>query len=60
MAKEEIIKSDESKDTSVEKTDAASPAVAVATAPKKKKAKRTVPSGQVHVFATFNLSLIHI
>jgi small subunit ribosomal protein S11 len=58
MAKEEIIKSDESKDTSVEKTDAASPAVAVATAPKKKKAKRTVPSGQVHVFATFNNTII--
>jgi small subunit ribosomal protein S11 len=34
------------------------PAAAVATAPKKKKAKRSVPVGQVHVQATFNNTII--
>ena len=37
--------------------DAAQP-VATATPPKRKKAKRSVPSGQVHVLATFNNTII--
>ncbi|MFI5271043.1 MAG: 30S ribosomal protein S11 [Candidatus Saccharimonadales bacterium] len=59
MAEEEIINTEETKDVAVEKTDAASPTtVATTPAPKKKKAKRSVPSGQVHVFATFNNTII--
>jgi len=34
------------------------PAAAATTAPKKKKAKRSVPYGQVHVQATFNNTII--
>jgi small subunit ribosomal protein S11 len=44
-------------DSVAETTEAVAP-VAAAPAPKRKKAKRSVPSGQVHVLATFNNTII--
>jgi small subunit ribosomal protein S11 len=41
-----------------ENTSNTSTAAAPAAAPKKKKAKRSVPAGQVHVLATFNNTII--
>lgn len=48
-------------DTTTTPPQAETPAPAeVAAAPKKKKSKRSVPTGQVHVFATFNNTIVTI
>lgn len=41
-------------------TETPAPVAEVAAAPKKKKSKRSVPSGHVHVFATFNNTIITV
>jgi small subunit ribosomal protein S11 len=60
MADEEVttIPTTTDETTAVVSEEAAPEAAAAKTAPKRKKAKRTVASGQVHVLATFNNTII--
>lgn len=55
MAEEGITKTTNSTEANAEATTATT---APAAAPRKKKAKRNVPSGQMHVLATFNNTII--
>lgn len=55
MAKEEVVTKEPETPSPVETTEEP-----VKVAPKKKKAKRSVPSGQVHILATFNNTIVTI
>lgn len=58
MAKDEATTPTPVTDNTVVATESAAPAAAPTTAPKRKKTKRSVPTGQVHVLATFNNTII--
>ncbi|HVW23460.1 MAG TPA: 30S ribosomal protein S11 [Candidatus Saccharimonadales bacterium] len=45
-------------DTTITTPEEVTEAPAVAAAPKRKKAKRSVPAGQVHILATFNNTIV--
>jgi small subunit ribosomal protein S11 len=58
MAEEEITTTPEVESAPAATATAEATAAAPATAPKKRKVKRSVPSGQVHILATFNNTII--
>lgn len=59
MAEEEIKKAEQAKKPT-EATDEAQPTKAPAAKPKRKKSRRSVPHGHVHVLATFNNTIVAV